>query len=518
MATFTSLGIGSGLDLNGIVSKLVALERQPLQLLQKRAQALQSQISLYGQIASQLSAVSDAASRLASASSWAGLAVTSSNTQVVAAALGGSGTARAGSYQVQVNQLAAGQTLASDALDAQQGVGSGSLSIELGTWSGSTFSATSGASPLTINVSAPNNTPAAIADAINAASGGDGPVVASTLTDASGTRVVVSSRDTGAAQGFRISVTDPTDSGLKRLAYPPVTTTGTITQQVPVFETLTNPITGAVTQVLTGYTTQTQTVSTTQGMTRSREAADAQLTIDGVALSSASNRFDDAIPGVSLLLGQVSASPVTVTVSADAEGRREQVESFVEAYNTLARTLASATAYDAASKTAGPLQGDRTAIALQQALRSVLRSVREGGTYARLSDVGIEQQRDGTLRINAQRFDAALANGAELGALFNASGTAGVGDGIFVRLRSLARQASLPDAGTVALRTEALQNSVQRNDREQDRVNDRADRIQARLIAQYSALDKSLAGLNALGGYVSQQVQAWNATQNNSTR
>lgn len=517
MATFTSLGIGSGLDLNGIVSKLVALERQPLRQLQQQAATLQNRISLYGQVASQLSAVVDAATRLSSPAAWSGLAVSSSNPQVVAAALGGTGTARTGTHQVQVNALASVQSLASVALDAQQGVGSGSLSIEMGRWNGSTFTP-GGGTPITVNVAAPNNTPAAIVAAINAASGSDGDIVASTLSDANGTRVVIASRQTGAEQGFRISVTDATNSGLNRLAYPPVTTTSTITSQVPVFQDVVNPLTGAITQVLTGYTTQTQTVSTTQGMNRTREAADAQVSIDGVDLTSASNRFDDAIPGVTLLLSQVSASPVTVTVSADAEGQRDQVESFIEAYNTLARTLNTATAYNADSKTAGPLQADRTAVGLQQALRAVLRSVREGGTYTRLNDVGIEQTRDGTLRINAQRFDAALANGAELGALFNASGTAGVSDGIFVRMRRLAELAVRDDSGTVALRQDALQAAARRNGREQDRVNDRADRIQARLVAQYAALDQSLGSLNALGSYVNQQVSAWNAMSGNNRR
>lgn len=478
MATFTSLGIGSGLDLNGIVNKMVALERQPLRQLQQQASAIQNRISLYGQIRSQLSAVADAATALGSSTAWSALSAGVSPAQGLAVALDAGGGARAGSWQVQVDRLATGQALASAALDAQQGAGSGTLTIETGTWSGTRFSADSAGTALTVPISAANNTPSAIADAINAASGASGPVLASTITDASGTRLVITSRGTGAASGFRIGVTAAPDDGLQRLAYPPATAPDAVTPGT--------------------------------GMTRTREAGNAQIQVDGVSLSSSSNRLDGAIAGLSLQLTQTTSAPVSVTVHADTESRRTQINTFVEAYNTLSRTLSSATAYDAATKTAGPLQADRTAIGLQQALRTALRGVREGGSYSRLSDVGITQARDGTLAIDARKLDNALANGSALGELFHASGTAGRTDGLFVRLRGLVQQALRSDDGSVTQRTDALQAAVRRNEREQDRVNDRAERVQARLVAQYSALDKSMSSLNALNGYVSQQISAWN--------
>ncbi|NBS47666.1 MAG: flagellar cap protein FliD, partial [Betaproteobacteria bacterium] len=97
MATISSLGVGSGLDLNGMVSKLVALERQPLQGLQSRASAIQTRISTFGQLGSQLAQLADAASALASSSGWNTQRASSAESAVVQAAVkGGSGSAQAG--------------------------------------------------------------------------------------------------------------------------------------------------------------------------------------------------------------------------------------------------------------------------------------------------------------------------------------------------------------------------------------------------------------------------------------
>ena len=131
----SSAGIGSGLDVETIVSKLVALEKQPLNKLQTVASSIQSKISIFSQVKSLMSTLSDVASKLSQNSSWSAMVATSSNVGAVQVSV--SGAASATSFSVGVAQLARAQSVASAALGATNApVGGGSLSIQLGTWSG----------------------------------------------------------------------------------------------------------------------------------------------------------------------------------------------------------------------------------------------------------------------------------------------------------------------------------------------------------------------------------------------
>ena len=477
MATISSLGVGSGLDLNGMVSKLVALERQPLQGLQSRASAIQTRISTFGQLGSQLAQLADAASALASSSGWNTQRASSAESAVVQAAVkGGSGSAQAGIHTVRVQQLASAQTLASSSLGASAALGGGSLVIDMGRYAADgSFEADAARSPVTVSISAAASTPADVVAAINAANAG---ISASTVTDATGTRIVLNSRTSGEANAFRVQVN--ADGGsLAALAYPP-------DAGPPVV-----------------------------GLQRSRAAADAIALVNGVSVQSATNQLDEVLPGLSLTLSRASASDVAITVAADGDARRKQLDDFVKAWNTANKTLADALAYNETTRQAGPLQNDRVALAMQQALRSALRSSRSGGEFARLSDAGLEVQRDGSLRVNEGKLGAALAQGQALGSLLHASGTAGVSDGIALRLKNLIAGFNGDGTGALSNRNSALQAELKRNGAEQDRVNDRVDRIQKQLVKQYTALDANVSKLKALNGYVSQQITNWNRSNNN---
>ena len=132
MATFTSLGVGSGLDLNSMVTKLVALERAPLSQMQKDATKLQTQVSSFGKMQSMFSALQDTANALSNSALWGGSNARSSDETAVTA-IGGTGAA-AGSYAVTVQSLAASQTLSTNTVfgGATDLVGAGSLTLALG--------------------------------------------------------------------------------------------------------------------------------------------------------------------------------------------------------------------------------------------------------------------------------------------------------------------------------------------------------------------------------------------------
>ena len=276
MSTLSSPGIASGIDIKSIVSQLVALERKPLQSLQTQAASLRSKVSVYGSLRSMASALGDAAAKLSQASSWNVVSASSSDSSAVG--VSARGTAVRTNLSVQVHNLARAQSTASAAVPRDSAVGSGTLSIQLGRWSGGSFEA-GGASAVDVEVGADDSL-STIASKINDARAG---VSATVLRDASGERLLIRSDNTGEVNGFRIQVSDDdgddTDnSGLSRLAFDP----------------------GAAT-----------------GMTLSQAGTDAQLTINNVAVSSPSNTLADSLPGLTLTLSKETTAPVEINVGTD---------------------------------------------------------------------------------------------------------------------------------------------------------------------------------------------------------
>lgn len=467
MATISSAGIGSGLNVESIVSQLVSLEKKPLETLQTQASSMQTKLSLYGTIKSQISALGDAAALLGRTSSWSAVTGTSSNASAVGVTVG-SGAA-AGNLTVSVQQLAKPQSTASAALTTGSAVGAGTLSIDLGQWSGGSFTASGTAASVTVEAT---DTLSQVASKINSAKSG---VTATVLKDASGERLLLRSSATGEAQGFRVQATDAdgnnTDaSGLSRLAYDSGLTNGT---------------------------------------TLTQAGQNANATINGVAITSASNDLNDSLAGVQLKLQQVTTSPVEITISQDTESLRKNIQSFVDAYNAINNTLSSATKYDESSKKAGMLQGDATAVGLLNSLRGVMRSTLGSGTYQRLNDIGLEMKAGGTLAVNTTRLNEALNNPDALKALFTTDTGDNTTNGLGLRIKAFTN-GLLDINGTVVNKQTSLKSMIDRNGDDQDRVSDRISRTETRLRSMYTALDTQMAQLSSLSAYVSQQVTTWN--------
>jgi flagellar hook-associated protein 2 len=473
----SSIGVGSGLDVEGIIKQLTALEKQPLTTLQTQAATIQTRISTVAQIKSQVSALATAAKTLGQASSWTGKTLTSSNETAVKGSV--TTSAAPTTFDVEVQQLAKAQSTASSAVAANTAMGTGTLTIDLGTWNYSgTPSFTKGAAAsVNITIGSGEDTLSKIAEKINGANAG---VTATVLRDASGERLLMRSNSTGEAQGFRIQVDEggvPADnldnSGLSRLAF--------------------DPANGNFGMAANGY----------------QKALNTQATINGVAVSSANSTLADAVPGVTLEFGAVTTAPVTVKVAADTTTMKKNIQDFMAAYNSLSKTLTDATKYDEASKTGGVMQGDSVVVGLQNALRSLLGSSSVGSTFSRLADIGLDVKRGGLMTLNSSKLDTALKDLGNLQALFTADNTGTANDGFGLKIQSFA-DGLLATGGTVTNKSDALQNALKSNSKEQDKVNQRALLMEKRLRAQYSALDGQMAGLSSLSSYVSQQVAAWN--------
>ncbi len=471
----SSPGIGSGLDINGIVSQLVAIEKQPLQNLQVKAQTIQTKLSTVGQIQSQFATLADAATKLSTPSNWTGLAVSSSNTSAISATVSASATAT--SFSVEVQTLAAARSAVTQTAvssTATFGVG-GTLSIQLGSRAPyvngvrvpGAFAATTGVPAVSVTIDS-TDTLSSIATKINAVNAG---VTATVVRDGSGDRLMMRSNKTGIDADFQVATTG--DASLAAFA----------------FDNAGGP-TGMVSAA-------------------AQVPKDAAATINGVAVSSATNTLTDAVPGLTMQLSQVTTTPVTIAIAKDVASVRVNIQAFLKAYNAVNQTLTDATKYDAGTKVAGPLQGDSTIVGMQNVLRSVLGSTSAGSTFQRLSEMGLQVQRDGSLAVNSIKFESAIADVSNLQKFFTADNGNAQTNGFALKMKTFA-QGVLAFNGQVTTKTNALKSASDSNAKDQDKINQRAAAAEVRLKKQYSALDANLGSLQALNSYVSQQVVAWN--------
>jgi len=484
--TISSAGIGSGLDVKSIISSLMAAESQPLTDLQTKASTVQTEISAVGQITSLTSTLSDKAHALSSASLWTQTTSNSADPTAVTADTAG-GTAAAGDYSVSVQQMALGQTVTSSKA-AGSTLSAGTLTIQLGTYASdgatpptTTFTnAASAAVSITIG---PNDTSlSAIRDKINGANCG---VSASIITDANGSRLSLRSTATGAANGFQITATEAADDG--------------------------NPATG-----LSALNFDGSTGAANSQMALNQSAQNAKATVNGIDIESASNTLSNVSDGLSLTLLKKTDAPVDVTISADTAAMQKAITDFVSAYSSLQSYISLQTKYDSSTAVAagtsrkdGPLTGDPSIVGFQNQLRAIVTTTSTTSTmFARLSDLGIAVQKDGTLAVSSNdKLTAALAHPDQLAKLFATYGTTNENTGIAVRFAALADKATSLD-GALYSRTAGLQGELSRNQQQQDDMQTHLDAEQARLTAQYQALDTTMSKMNALSSYVSQQVAA----------
>lgn len=476
--TISSAGIGSGLDVNSIVTQLMAVERAPLNKLQTANTNLQTQLSAFGQMQSAVSALHDAAAPLFSADTFA--LTTSGSSDPASVSAGTTAKAVPGSYAVSVSSLSAGQSIVSATGQfsaSTDAVGSGSLTIRLGTWSAgqTAFTPKAGSTDITVPIGASENTLAGIRDKINGANAG---VTATLVTDASGSRIALQSSATGADNGFRVTAADDdgnnTDNlGLSRLAFDPP---------------------GGAGQMLLA-----------------QSAANTQATINGIAVSSASNTLGDVVDGMTFNLTKVTTAPVTITVARNTDAIKAQLGRFVTAYNQLNKFLSDATQYDPATKQAALLQGDGTTVNIQNQLHALLgQPSGASGTFTTLSALGLQVQKDGSLLMNDTKVTAALTNLPELTkALSNVDTTAPANNG-FAKKFAVWTDQLLGSTGALPGKTKAIQTRITSNQKDQDATTDRLALIEQRLRAQYSALDTTMANANALSKYVTQQITTWN--------
>lgn len=557
----STAGIGSGLDVNGIVTSLMGIEQKPLTAVTKQKSTFQSEISAYGTLSSALATFQTAVSGLSTASAFNAQTVTSSNSSVITATSSGNSTV--GDYAVTVNQLAKSQKLTSASFATNATVvGTGTLTIAFGDTVGNTFTANSAKTNVVIPITAANNTLAGVRDAINASNSS---VSATIVNNGIDNQLVITSKDTGEVNSLKITVADDDGNnlnatGLSQLAYDP-----TVVLVAPA------------------------TTGAGKNMMQVQAEQNALLNIDGIAVAKASNTITDVIAGVTLNLLTISATSVNLSVASNQNQAKASVSAFVDAYNKLDATMRSLTNFAGVGKASGVLLGDATIRSVTNQIKSVMTKGLTGdGSITSLSQIGIAFQRDGKLALDSTKLSSALTtNFGDIAALFTTSAKAtdaqisytgstsktqagtyavtisqlgtslvntigtvngvaatssganlvgAVGDpseglnlnvaggatgprgtvtftiGYAAQLDSVLKNLLSTD-GILASRTDGIKSSVTRLDKQAVSISARLVAIEARYRAQYTRLDTLMASMSTSSTFLTQQIASLNANK-----
>ena len=354
MASISSLGVGSNIDLQAMLTKLMAAESVPLTTIGKKITGINSKVSVYGTVQSKLDTLRTAAQTLQFPSKLSAVKATTSNASAVTVTATSSATL--GQYALEVTQLATAQKNVSSAYDSGSTFSAGTL----------TFSIAGDATTHDISVDG-GDTLAQIGAKINAANLG---ITASVIAGTAGDRLVLTGTESGAANTFSF-----TSSG--------------------------------VTATPSGATLETKDVAL------SVDAKNALMTVDGIEVSSSTNTFSSAISGLSFTA--LAEGTANVNVATDSDKIVSAVQSFVDAYNDVVSYLKTNSTYDATTKTGQALSGDSTVSSILSALnttRTTMPSELSSATLKSLTDLGVGINSSGQMTLDTSKLSTAISTSA----------------------------------------------------------------------------------------------------------
>ena len=459
----SSPGIGSGLDINRLVTQLVAAEGQPasLRLAQDEANA-QAQISAFGSLKSALSTFADSIDALSKLTTFQARTATSNDLTLFTATA--ESNAAIASYNLEVVNLAESHKLVSKGFAGTSTVvGSGTITIGAGT------------KVATIGIASGTDTLADIRDAIDNASGSTG--VSATIIavdDGMGgtvSKLLLSSDDTGTANNITVTVGDDDlndldDAGLSQLVFDPAG-------------------------------------SGTTRLTEATPVSDAQIKVDGQTITSSSNTIADAIEGVTInLVSENPGSVKALTVTRDTSSITSLINDFVTNFNAFQETVDNLTSFDAETGARGTLLGNATVLTINNQIRRELTDAVLGASSAHrtLSDIGIRTELDGSLSVDSTVLDAALASDPDaVGTVFTSF------DGIATNLDEVVEDITASD-GSIETKITGLNATLDDIEDARDALNVRLAAFEARLFAQFNAMDQLVAQLQTTSNFLTQQL------------
>ncbi len=444
MATISSAGVGSGLDVAALVNNLVSAERLPFaQQLNRQESRTNFQLSGLGALKSAIDQLNTALGKLDDPDVISARQTTVADESFfTATASSGAGI---GSYQVEVLQLAQSHRMATATplASADAEVGEGSLDISLG---GQNFS---------VNIAAGATTLSDIRDAINNAADNPG-VVATIINGDAGAVLVLGSGDTGSDSEIQIAAGAGSSAGLTNLV---------------------------------------QDLATTQSF------QDAQIRIDGQLITSSSNTVSGAIDGLSITLKQATAgASYALGVQRDDASFTESVQAFVEAYNAYLDTAEQLGSADATGQAAGSLNADSMLRGLRSQLRIALSDSYGAGATNTLGELGVSLDVDGRMTLDESALGEALASDASgVRAFFSGSGS-------FTETLTQLAERYVDSDGVISSRIDTLNARLETIGDRRDALDLRMEQVEARYLRQFTALDAMLAQMQQVSSYLGQQL------------
>lgn len=397
MPAITSLGVGSGIDVQGLVEKLVSAEGDPVtEKLGRKEAKIQSSLTALGVFQGALAEFKVSLASLTSPTAFTNMSLSVSDEDALDASI--SGNPESGSYDIEVERLAQQHRLVSGTYASErEAIGTGSLSLQFGEVNKSTgeFVINPERAVKNIFITKENNSLRGIQRAINESDAG---IKASVLKVGKGFRLILSSELPGATNSIRLKAndddkTDTNLSGLSTLSYDP----GKLFNQG-------------------------------QNLRQTSEALNAVIKVDGVEVESPGNSVAEVINGITIDLSANSVGKsASINVFHDKAKVTASIEDFVTQYNAFIERSNELTTYDPETNEAGPLANDSS-------VRSVLTQIRRelGGNFsnvneniASLTSLGINTQRSGQLTIDTVKVQSAVENDiSEVSKLFSRTGDA----------------------------------------------------------------------------------------------
>ncbi|WP_342804702.1 flagellar filament capping protein FliD [Alteromonas sp. M12] len=475
--TIQSLGVGSGLALDDLVTQLIAAERAPKQTrLDDKEEALDAEISGIGQLKSKMSDFLDTVDELRSDNNLQGREpkITNPDDSIEPFTAEAANSAVKGEYQVAITQLASGSRL--ETADASDGGFASKSDSVLSSGSGSlTFKVDSSGDSFDINVTA-GQTLQQLANAINSSDDNFGinASIIDTGTASGGAKLVLTSSTTGEGNDLVI-VNNDNLADLDRVSTTDSTEVATYLEPVV-------------------------------------SAQNAKATIDGIAVESTTNEFENTISSVSFeastlstkdSLGEFQTS--TLKIGYDTEGLDKKIRDFVDNFNALAKEIDTLTKYGTSElEDDGVLAGDFMARSITSGLTSIIGSSVESSALGGLFAIGVELNSEGKLEISSydefglgsgeDRLAEALEdNFDDIAALFTDDE-----DGIAARLYDYTKEYTT-FSGLLATRERSAKD-------EKDLLSDEREQFELRMLGfeeilrdKYLNLDQTVTKLNQTG-------------------
>ncbi len=450
MSIISGVGLTSGIDYNSIISKLLEVERVPINMLERRKSDYNDKITVYNDLESKLESVMNAVDKLRTSTRFYEKTVSVSDNTIISATV--SNSAAAGMYVIEPHSVAGKIQLAS--ADRRTGTTSFSSTTDVVNNSGAdqVFEYTYGGSTISLTI-ANGATLEELRDAIN--NDTDNPGITATIINV-GTndyRLVLTGKDTGSS----------------------------------------NTITITSNTTLTGFSDSDFTASSAQ---------DAKFSIGGIDVVKSSNTFSDVIPGVTITLKSESTSSVTITVNNDVDTIKQNIEDFVSAYNNLVDYIDTKTEYSTLTNTGEELADETIPDRILSRLKSILTSRVAGQPedLRTLAQLGITTDyQTGHLEIDSSTLTDKLTNDLETVETLFTNSTNGIANELYNYLDDVTDSAS----GPIAVRIDGLENMITDINNNINNMEEHLTKMELNLRRQFAALESMLTELSGQSSFLS---------------